>query len=277
MAEEKPKPVKMEEELEEEEDGDDDAPISVSMSNRVRKEEPKEEEEDDDDVPLSLSKARKKKANKPSKVKKEETDQDEEFKAPVMKRTVDGKSNVKLYNLKKEDPIDSEEEDDDFKEEKKKKKKKKEEEKKMAGKGAKGSVANGKEKKVKKVYDLPGQKHDPPEERDPLRIFYETLYQQVPNSEMASFWMMEWGLLPQSEAKKVYEKKLKKNQQQKVTSPVKVVSVKRTSDVLLKKVKQTMSTEVTRVPKKRKASDSESDDDDFISPKRNVKTEKASS
>ncbi|KAL5999899.1 hypothetical protein ACLOJK_034576 [Asimina triloba] len=42
--------------------------------------------------------------------------------------------------------------------------------------------------KEKKVYDLPGQKHDPPEQRDPLRIFYESLYKQLPESEMAAFW-----------------------------------------------------------------------------------------
>ncbi|KAK2399274.1 hypothetical protein QL285_049116 [Trifolium repens] len=40
----------------------------------------------------------------------------------------------------------------------------------------------------KKVYSLPGQKHDPPEERDPLRIFYESLSKQIPTSEMAEFW-----------------------------------------------------------------------------------------
>lgn len=40
----------------------------------------------------------------------------------------------------------------------------------------------------KKVYTLLGQKHDPPEEREPLRIFYESLWKQVPTSEMAEFW-----------------------------------------------------------------------------------------
>ncbi|KAL6006125.1 hypothetical protein ACLOJK_040171 [Asimina triloba] len=37
----------------------------------------------------------------------------------------------------------------------------------------------------KKAYTLPGQKHDPPEEREPLRIFYESLLKQIPASEMA--------------------------------------------------------------------------------------------
>lgn len=49
------------------------------------------------------------------------------------------------------------------------------------------------QKKEKKVYDLPGQKHDPPEERDALRIFYSTLREQIPESEMAEIW---WVFLP---------------------------------------------------------------------------------
>lgn len=77
-------------------------------------------------------------------------------------------------------------------------------------------------KKEKKVYDLPGQKRDPPEERDPLRIFYETLYQQVSTSEMAQIWMMESGLLPESVAKQVFEKKQKKVQT--LRSPAKAPS-----------------------------------------------------
>ncbi|KAL5223537.1 hypothetical protein ABZP36_010176 [Zizania latifolia] len=38
---------------------------------------------------------------------------------------------------------------------------------------------NEKVKKEKKVYELLGQKHDPPQERNPLRIFYESLYEQL--------------------------------------------------------------------------------------------------
>eukprot|EP01018_Ginkgo_biloba_P001965 Gb_27663 [translate_table: standard] len=56
----------------------------------------------------------------------------------------------------------------------------------------KSSASNGKEKPEKKVYVLPGQKHDPPEERDPLRIFYESLYEQIPTSEMAQIWSQKY-------------------------------------------------------------------------------------
>ncbi|KAE9459202.1 hypothetical protein C3L33_08895, partial [Rhododendron williamsianum] len=40
----------------------------------------------------------------------------------------------------------------------------------------------------KKAYSLAGQKFDVPEEREPLRIFYESLSKQIPSSEMAEFW-----------------------------------------------------------------------------------------
>ncbi|KAJ9168277.1 hypothetical protein P3X46_019823 [Hevea brasiliensis] len=73
----------------------------------------------------------------------------------------------------------------------------------------------------KKVYSLPGQKYDPPEEREPLRIFYESLSKQIPTSEMAEFWMMEHGLLSPERAKKAYEKKQRKQKMQRMGTPIK--------------------------------------------------------
>ncbi|KAK8933911.1 hypothetical protein KSP39_PZI015722 [Platanthera zijinensis] len=78
-----------------------------------------------------------------------------------------------------------------------------------------------KAKSTKKVYTLPGQKYDVPEEREPLRIFYESLSQQIPTSEMAEFWMMEHGLLPPDKAKKAYERKQRKQHQLRTGTPVK--------------------------------------------------------
>ncbi|KAI3977580.1 hypothetical protein MKX01_000493 [Papaver californicum] len=75
--------------------------------------------------------------------------------------------------------------------------------------------------KPRKVYSLPGQKHDPPEEREPLRIFYESLSEQIPSSNMAEFWMMEHGLLSPERAKRAYERKQKIKQQQKTVTPIK--------------------------------------------------------
>ncbi|KAA0063288.1 golgin subfamily A member 6-like protein 22 [Cucumis melo var. makuwa] len=139
-----------------------------------------------------------------------------------------------------------------------------------------------KERKQKKVYDLPGQKRDPPEERDPLRIFYESLHKQLPHSEMAQFWMMESGLLSKEEAKEVFEKKQKKAPLQKLSSPMKTVSAVKsvTKTAVVKKTVQSSplsSNRTTKVDskvvmkssKKRKSKDDssedDSDDDFFIS------------
>ncbi|XP_031484114.1 uncharacterized protein LOC116253436 isoform X1 [Nymphaea colorata] len=83
------------------------------------------------------------------------------------------------------------------------------------------SVSSVKTKSEKKVYTLPGQKYDPPEQREPLRIFYESLMKQRPESEMAEFWMMEHGLLSPERARKAYEKKQKRQKQQRMGTPIK--------------------------------------------------------
>ncbi|CAF1982804.1 BnaC07g14880D [Brassica napus] len=85
------------------------------------------------------------------------------------------------------------------------------------------SVGVSKERELKKqrrnVKKKENQKRDQPDERDPLRIFYETLHKQLPTSEMAKIWLMESGLLPAAEAKKVLERKLQKTG--KFSSPAK--------------------------------------------------------
>ncbi|XP_073051511.1 uncharacterized protein [Primulina eburnea] len=70
-----------------------------------------------------------------------------------------------------------------------------------------GHTDNDAKKREKKVIDLPGQKRDPLEERDPFRIFYETLYKQVPTSDMASTWMMESGFTSKGGGKEVFREK----------------------------------------------------------------------
>jgi len=149
--------------------------------------------------------------------------------------------------------------------------------------GANMSVVKGeKVKKEKKVYELPGQKHDPPTERDPLRIFYESLYEQIPTSDMAATWLMEWGLLPLDVARKVFEKK----QGQKLKSPVKTTVSKRKpisptktpASSAMKSVSAKNSAGKPTSQKKRKASSESDDDDDFImAPKAKTKRQKASS
>nr|XP_043606431.1 uncharacterized protein LOC122578521 [Erigeron canadensis] len=75
--------------------------------------------------------------------------------------------------------------------------------------------------RTKKVYSLPGQKFDVPEEREPLRIFYESLSKQIPSSEMAEFWMMEHGMLSPERAKKAYEKKQRRQKEIRMGTPIK--------------------------------------------------------
>ncbi|KAF8036073.1 hypothetical protein BT93_C1921 [Corymbia citriodora subsp. variegata] len=112
----------------------------------------------------------------------------------------------------------------------------------------------------KKVFSLPGQKHDPPEEREPLRIFYESLSKQIPTSEMAEFWMMEHGLLSPERAKRAYEKKQKKQKQIRTGTPVKSPY---TSSKPESSQKQQASKNGDLKAKKRIIQDSD-DDDDFI-------------
>ncbi|KAJ1689880.1 hypothetical protein LUZ63_014035 [Rhynchospora breviuscula] len=123
-------------------------------------------------------------------------------------------------------------------------------------KTTKRTVTRGKTEK--KVYSLPGQKHDPPEEREPLRIFYESLWKQIPTSEMAEFWMMEHGLLSPERAKKAYEKKQKKQHQLRTGTPVKS-AVKLERPESSKKMQS-----INNGDSKAKKRVDYSDDDDFI-------------
>ena len=50
---------------------------------------------------------------------------------------------------------------------------------------------------------LPGQKYAAPPDGDGTRIFYETLYTQVPTNKMAQKWLLEHGLLPVNEISKI--------------------------------------------------------------------------
>ncbi|XP_031282148.1 uncharacterized protein LOC116140692 [Pistacia vera] len=119
----------------------------------------------------------------------------------------------------------------------------------------------------KKVFTLPGQKYDPPEEREPLRIFYESLSKQIPSSEMAEFWMMEHGLLSPDRAKKANEKKQRKQKQQRMGTPVKPSKPLISSRPESSQKQQQASKNGDVKAKKRLNQDS--DDDDFIfSPKR---------
>lgn len=126
----------------------------------------------------------------------------------------------------------------------------------------------------RKVYSLPGQKHDPPEEKEPLRIFYESLSKQIPTSEMAEFWLMEHGLLSPQKAKKAFEKKQRKQKELRTGTPIKSSSKLPTKTGTSQKQPQRSNNAGTSqkpqpksnngdIKAKRKI-DTDSDDDDFI-------------
>ncbi|XP_075518199.1 uncharacterized protein LOC142552339 [Primulina tabacum] len=122
--------------------------------------------------------------------------------------------------------------------------------------------------RVKKVYSLPGQKFDVPEEREPLRIFYESLSKQIPSSEMAEFWMMEHGLLSPERAKKAFEKKGRKQKQLRSGTPIKSPPPPVSSKPESSKRPQQVPKSGEVKPKKRLINESDDDDDFVLSHKR---------
>ncbi|CAA2960079.1 Hypothetical predicted protein [Olea europaea subsp. europaea] len=122
----------------------------------------------------------------------------------------------------------------------------------------------------KKVFSLPGQKYDVPEEREPLSIFYESLSKQIPSSEMAEFWLMEHGMLSPERARKAFEKKQRKQKQLRMGTPIKSSTTPPSSSS-----KPAISKKPLLAPKsgdakakKRILVDSDEEDDFVLSPKR---------
>ncbi|KAL0323815.1 UNVERIFIED_CONTAM: hypothetical protein Scaly_2348600 [Sesamum calycinum] len=120
----------------------------------------------------------------------------------------------------------------------------------------------------KKVYSLPGQKYDVPEEREPLRLFYESLSKQIPSSEMAEFWLMEHGLLSPEKAKKAYEKKQRKQKQLRTGTPIKSPPPSTSSRPESSRKPQPVPKNGEPKAKKRITNDSDDDDDFVLSHKR---------
>ncbi|KAF3784728.1 hypothetical protein EJ110_NYTH29682 [Nymphaea thermarum] len=130
------------------------------------------------------------------------------------------------------------------------------------------TVVTKKNKEVaRKKVSKKGKDSQKAKKRDPLRIFYETLHEQVPTSDMAALWLMERGLLPEDVAKMVYEKKLKRNMQQKVGTPVKTSTMKKSVNSAVKKSPASNPSKASKTapkPSKRQKPDTSDSDDDFI-------------
>ncbi|CAH2073028.1 unnamed protein product [Thlaspi arvense] len=129
---------------------------------------------------------------------------------------------------------------------------------------AAASLAKGKVKREKKVYSLPGQKYDPPEEREPLRIFYESLSKQIPGSEMAEFWLMEHGMLSPEKAKRAHEKKLRKMKQIRMGTPIKPTPSYSSKPESSQRPSSASKNNGLDARKKKKVLDDDDDDDGFI-------------
>ncbi|CAL0319243.1 unnamed protein product [Lupinus luteus] len=115
----------------------------------------------------------------------------------------------------------------------------------------------------RKVYSLPGQKHDPPEQKEPLRIFYESLSKQIPTSEMAEFWLMEHGLLSPERAKKAFEKKQRKQKEIRTGTLVKPSKPPTKTETSSQKQQQASKNGDIKT-EKRIVNESDDDDADFI-------------
>jgi len=90
-------------------------------------------------------------------------------------------------------------------------------------KKAKRKIAPSKSSKSKKVYDMPGQKKDTPNELNGARIFYESLRQQNPKSQMAEEYLLKFGLLPYEEAAAIVKA------QQKLKTKAKIGATKKSN------------------------------------------------
>ncbi|GFQ01999.1 probable glycosyltransferase at5g03795 [Phtheirospermum japonicum] len=120
----------------------------------------------------------------------------------------------------------------------------------------------------KKVFSLPGQKFDVPEEREPLRVFYESLSKQIPSSEMAEIWLMEHGMLSPDKAKKALEKKQRKQKQLRMGTPIKYPPPPASNRPESSKRPQPVPKNGEMKAKKRIVNDSDDDDDFVLSHKR---------
>ncbi|CAL5223558.1 g6091 [Coccomyxa viridis] len=141
---------------------------------------------------------------------------------------------------------------------------------KAGAKAAKGAAADGKPKKERKVYELPGQTRDTPQEVDPLRKFYTSLREQRPESAIAAKWLLQVGLLPPEVAKVEAVKLRNARSPMKAAKPGTSTSgAKRKAAAggntgSAKKAKPAENGAKKKQPRKRKAQtgESESEDDD---------------
>jgi len=74
-------------------------------------------------------------------------------------------------------------------------------------------------KGAKVIFDKPGQRRPTPTELDVMRLFYESMYNEIPDSEMAEKWCLVHGLLDKSVALKLPLNMLERKTQLQLRSP----------------------------------------------------------
>lgn len=132
--------------------------------------------------------------------------------------------------------------------------------------------------RTKRIFDKPGQTRPEPEEDDPLRKFYTSLLEQVPDSEMAKRWCVMSGLLSVEEAtawvakngkKKSTNSPQKKSSSRKTGSKVKAVRAGKHKSVSVKKLKDGKKSKGKARPAKVKIiSEDELSSDSEVMPKK---------
>ena len=118
-----------------------------------------------------------------------------------------------------------------------------------------------------KQFDMPGQTKEL-SETDPssegITIFYETLHQQRPKSEMAIKWLLQHGKLPEDEAK-VWAKKLGKDKKVAAVATSEKRKLKADDDDFAKKPAKKAAPPAKKKPSVKPDS---SDEDDFDAKKK---------
>ena len=97
-------------------------------------------------------------------------------------------------------------------------------------------------KRIKKTYDLPGQRKETPHELDSLRMFNEALYNEFPECEAAEKFLLFHGLLPKAQAVTLAKK----------YAPVKATSSKKKANTTSKKKTATKSKKKAAATKSKK-------------------------
>eukprot|EP00890_Picochlorum_soloecismus_P005831 jgi/Picsp_1/6249/NSC_03603-R1_protein len=139
--------------------------------------------------------------------------------------------------------------------------------------------------RTKRVFEKPGQTRPEPEEDDPLRKFYTSLLEQVPESEMAKRWCVMSGLLSIEEAtawvakngkKKSTSSPQKKSSSRKTGSKVKAVRTGKHKSVSVKKLKDAKKSKAKARPAKVKIiSEDELSSDSEVMPSKGSRRQKS--